>query len=149
MTYDNLTIYDVEHCILTGQITGREMDLVTPVWKYRVSGYTATHDTMAVIAKPSPNDHLVIITVYILSQGETMECSVCGIPGVRVRSTTRSYGEGATLLVIENVPVISCPHCGESYLTAETLHALEELRRHRDRYASLRPVEVALFTNEV
>jgi hypothetical protein len=29
------------------------------------------------------------------------------------------------LLVIENVPVTSCPNCGESYLTAETLHEIE------------------------
>ena len=26
----------------------------------------------------------------------------------------RSYGEGENLLVIENIPVVSCPHCGES-----------------------------------
>jgi hypothetical protein len=24
--------------------------------------------------------------------------------------------------VIKNTPLVSCPHCGESYLTAETLH---------------------------
>ena len=77
-----------------------------------------------------------------------MECAVCGKPGVRIRHSTRSYGEGATLLVIEHVPVISCPYCGESYLTAETLHALEELKQHRERYAAPRPVDVALFTTE-
>ena len=26
------------------------------------------------------------------------------------------------LLVIESIPVVSCPNCGENYLTAETLH---------------------------
>ena len=25
---------------------------------------------------------------------------------------TRSYGKGETLLIIEDVPVVSCPHCG-------------------------------------
>lgn len=50
MTNDGLAVYDVEHCILTGNIMGREMDLITPVWKYRVSGYTVTHDAMEVVA---------------------------------------------------------------------------------------------------
>ena len=44
---------------------------------------------------------------------------------------TRSYGKGANLLVIEDVPVVVCPHCGESYLTAETLHEIERIKLHR------------------
>ena len=40
--------------------------------------------------------------------------------------------------------VISCPHCGESYLSAETLHKIEEIKRDRTR-AIERPVEVASF----
>ena len=44
---------------------------------------------------------------------------------------TKSYGKGRNLLVIENVPVIMCPSCGESYLTAETLHELERIKIHR------------------
>ena len=74
-----------------------------------------------------------------------MVCAVCGQSGARIRHVTRSYGAGPTLLVVENVPVVSCPHCGESYLTAETLHALEELKQHPERYAVPRPVDVALF----
>ena len=74
-----------------------------------------------------------------------MICAICGASGARIRHVTRSYGAGITLLVIENVPVVSCPHCGESYLTAETLHALEEMKQHRERYAAARPVDVALL----
>ncbi len=72
-------------------------------------------------------------------------CDMCGREGARVRRVSRSYGKGEDLLVIENVPVISCPHCGESYLTAETLHELERIRRHRSAEASERPVAVAEF----
>ena len=39
-----------------------------------------------------------------------MVCDVCGQEGARLRRVTRSYGKGATILVIENVPVVSCPH---------------------------------------
>ena len=48
-------------------------------------------------------------------------------------------------MVIENVPIISCPSCGESYLTAQTLHAIEQIKRKRQRLATTRPVAVAEF----
>jgi len=74
-----------------------------------------------------------------------MVCDVCGKEGARVRRVTRSYGRGENLLVIENVPVVSCPHCGESYLTAETLHELERIKRQRRQVAVTRSVAVAEF----
>ena len=74
-----------------------------------------------------------------------MVCDICGKKGARVRRVARSYGQGENLLVIENVPVISCPHCGESYLTAETLHELERIKRQRRQVAVTRPVAVAEF----
>jgi YgiT-type zinc finger domain-containing protein len=58
---------------------------------------------------------------------------------------TRSYGRGTDLLVIEGVPVISCPHCGESYLTADTLHEIERLKLHRRSLAAKRSVPVVAF----
>ncbi len=74
-----------------------------------------------------------------------MICDICGEQGTRVRRVARSYGKGENLLVIENVPVISCPHCGESYLTAETLHEIERIKLHRLSFAQERPVFVAAF----
>ena len=74
-----------------------------------------------------------------------MICDICIREGARIRHVTRSYGNGQDLLVIENVPVISCPHCGESYLTAETLHELERIKLHRQNFAVKRPVAVAEF----
>lgn len=74
---------------------------------------------------------------------QQLTCDVCGRPGARLRRVSRSYGRGANLLVIENVPVITCPHCGESYLTAETLHEIDRIKRHRKSLAVERPVEVA------
>jgi len=52
-----------------------------------------------------------------------------------VRRVSRSYGKGEGLLVIENVPVVSCPNCGEGYLTAETLHEIERIKLHRKSFA--------------
>jgi len=72
-------------------------------------------------------------------------CDICGQKNARVRHVTRSYGKGKNLLVIENIPVISCPHCGESYLTAETLHEIERIRNQQQDFAKERPVPVAAF----
>ena len=72
-------------------------------------------------------------------------CDICGKEGARVRKNTRSYGKGNQLLVIENVPMISCPHCGENYLTADTMHELERIKLHRKSFASERPVRVAEY----
>ena len=72
-------------------------------------------------------------------------CDVCGQKGARVRRISRSYGKGKNLLLIENIPVVTCPHCGESYLTAETLHEIERIKLHRKALAVQRPVEVAEF----
>jgi YgiT-type zinc finger domain-containing protein len=77
---------------------------------------------------------------------KTMICDICGLEGARVRHVARSYGKGESLLVIENVPVISCPHCGESYLTADTLHEIERIKLHRQSFARERPVAVAVFS---
>jgi YgiT-type zinc finger domain-containing protein len=74
-----------------------------------------------------------------------MVCDICGREGARIRRIARTYGKGKDLLVIENIPIVSCPHCGESYLTAETLHEIERIKLHRKSFAVERPVEVASF----
>ena len=72
-----------------------------------------------------------------------MICDICGEKGARTRHITRSYGKGNNLLLIENVPTINCPHCGESYLTAETLHEIERIKLHRKNFATKRAISVA------
>jgi YgiT-type zinc finger domain-containing protein len=44
------------------------------------------------------------------------KCDNCGKIGAIQKRITRIYGRGQNALVIENVPIISCPHCGASYL---------------------------------
>ena len=76
---------------------------------------------------------------------KTLVCDNCGHEDAHLRYLTRSYGKGETLLVIENVPVVSCPSCGESYLSAETLHSIDRIRRHRKELSESRAVDVARF----
>ena len=49
------------------------------------------------------------------------------------------------MLLIEGIPMISCPHCGESWFTARTMHEIERIKRLRKSVAVKREVPVARF----
>jgi len=76
---------------------------------------------------------------------KTVRCDNCGQEGAHVRHVTRGYGKGNQLFVIENVPIVSCPHCGESYLTADTLHEIARIKLHKQAMAVERMVSVVEF----
>ncbi len=61
------------------------------------------------------------------------------------RRLPRVYGRGPTLLVVEDVPVMVCPGCGERYLTAATLQEIERIKLLRRSLAKSRNVAVANF----
>jgi hypothetical protein len=63
---DDLTVYDVESCILTGKTTERRRDRDTKESKYRVRGKTIDGADIELIGKISSTDNLLIITVYSL-----------------------------------------------------------------------------------
>jgi YgiT-type zinc finger domain-containing protein len=73
-----------------------------------------------------------------------MLCDVCGQTSAKIRHISRAYGKGDDLLVVENIPMISCPDCGESYFTADTLHEIERIKSDR-RNLVKQPVGVAQF----
>lgn len=72
-------------------------------------------------------------------------CDVCGKEGARVRRVTRSYARGKAEFLIRGIPVVSCSHCGEDYLTAETLREIERIELHRHQLAVEQPVAVAQY----
>ena len=71
-----------------------------------------------------------------------MICDLCGKDEAIVKQVTRSFGKKMDLLIIEDIPVVWCSSCGESYMTAETLHEIERIKMHRHSFAEKRPVEV-------
>jgi len=74
-----------------------------------------------------------------------MTCDICGKVGARTCKVSETCGKGEHLIVIENIPMMSCHKCGVSYFTAETLHEIERIRLHHKNFAIERPVEVAQF----
>jgi YgiT-type zinc finger domain-containing protein len=79
------------------------------------------------------------------NKGRLMICNICGKEGVKFRKITEAYSKGKDLFIIEDIPMISCPNCGESYFTAETLHEIERIKLHRKSFSERRSVEVAPF----
>ena len=64
MDEDSLSIYDVEHCILTGKLLERQKDKVTTEWKYRINGQSLGVVKLKWLQN-CPTGKLVIITVYV------------------------------------------------------------------------------------
>jgi YgiT-type zinc finger domain-containing protein len=64
---------------------------------------------------------------------------------VQLKHVTRSFDKGAALLVVESIPMWSCPSCGESYFSAQTLHEIERIKALRKSVAVKRSVPVAAF----
>lgn len=65
MSGDDLSIFDLEQAILTGQIVERQKDAETGEWKYLVKGKSVEGNAVVSVSKLSPTGKLVIITVYV------------------------------------------------------------------------------------
>lgn len=65
MDDDGLTIFDIEHCLLKGEITKCQKDMETGERKYLIGGESFNGDETTVVAKLGITGTLVIITVYL------------------------------------------------------------------------------------
>ena len=64
MNDDQLTILDVEHAILSGDIVERQRDHETLEPKYRIEGESLEGVLIETVVKISPTGKVVIMTVY-------------------------------------------------------------------------------------
>ena len=78
-------------------------------------------------------------------QETVMTCDKCGKEGAKIRRLSKSYGQGESLFVIENVPMISCPNCREMHFSTETIQEIDRIRANRQAVAVTRAVPVAVF----
>ena len=66
MDDDELSIFDIERCILTGDIIERPKDRDTEEWKYVIEGQSIAGDKVGSVTKLSITGKLIIITVYVV-----------------------------------------------------------------------------------
>ena len=74
-----------------------------------------------------------------------MKCQVCGKNTASLREVTKSFGRGPHLVVIEDIPVLSCRSCHESYITADTAREIDRIRKNRVNVGKAKRVLVASF----
>jgi YgiT-type zinc finger domain-containing protein len=74
-----------------------------------------------------------------------MKCELCGIQAAAIKKTTKSFGRGDNLVVIENIPIVHCSSCHESYLTADTVREIDRIRKNRRSLGKAKRVLVASF----
>lgn len=75
-----------------------------------------------------------------------MKCELCGAQAAVGKKTTKSFGRGESLVVIENIPIIHCTSCHDSYLTADTAREIDRIRKNRRNRGKAKRVLVASFT---
>ena len=63
MEDDELSVFDIEQCLQTGEIVARYRDHVTVGYRYLVDGHTSAGDPIVVVGKLSAGGALVIVTV--------------------------------------------------------------------------------------
>ena len=61
---DELSIFDVERVVLTGDITERQKDAEKKGWKYLVRGQALDGSEVIVVVKLGPTGKMVVITVF-------------------------------------------------------------------------------------
>src|SRR5439155_15617846 len=94
---EGLSVLDLEHAILTGEIATRQKDADTREWKYLIKGRSLSDDELVVVGKLSPTDKLLSLLSMTKQSHEASEnvCDICGRRGAIIRHVTRSYGKGA------------------------------------------------------
>ena len=65
MDDDELTVYDIECGILTGEIVERQKDRESGEWKYLIKGKTLNDIDVELATKLSITGKLVVITIFL------------------------------------------------------------------------------------
>ena len=64
MNEDDLYIFDLEQCVLTGGIIERQWDDAYGEWKYLVQGESTDGDEIVVVVKLDEQGQIIFITTY-------------------------------------------------------------------------------------
>ena len=75
-------------------------------------------------------------------QPNAERCAFCGATEVKTVYKDKLFGKGERAVVIENLPVRQCGHCGESYYDPAIAQMIDEVLAHPERHAVARQVNV-------
>ena len=79
-----------------------------------------------------------------------MQCPMCSsnVAVMKTRNHVHKTANGE-LIVITDVPVISCRECARDSLDGVTLDTIDEIRHHPETYCIVTNVGVANFSNAI
>ena len=72
-----------------------------------------------------------------------LKCGVCGAMKAYPITLSKVFGRGEKAVLIEAIPAFNCLHCNQQYIEAETMDAIDKIRRHPSAYTHKRSIDVA------
>ena len=57
-------------------------------------------------------------------------CDICGVTAAREVRRNKVFGKGSKMIVVEDIPFISCQNCGQTYITRNAMLVLDDIRTH-------------------
>ena len=82
------------------------------------------------------------MTSELNEQWNAEQCAFCGALEVKTIYKDKLFGKSEKAIVIENLPVRQCEHCGESYYDPAIAQIIDEVLAHPERHAVARQVNV-------
>lgn len=72
-----------------------------------------------------------------------LRCGVCGEKNAYPITISKVFGRGENAILIEDIPAFNCLHCHQQYIEAETMDAIDKIRRNPGAFTHKRPIDVA------
>ena len=64
-------------------------------------------------------------------------CVNCGQNAAFLKLRDEIFGRGINAVIIENIPMIECRHCGITYLSPKTSQMIDEICAHPEKHTVL------------
>lgn len=72
-------------------------------------------------------------------------CINCGNPTITEIRRDELFGSGANAVIIENIPMMKCHHCGMVYLEPKVSRMIDEICAHPQQDSSIKEKLVAEY----
>ncbi len=72
-----------------------------------------------------------------------LRCGVCGQMQAYPIVISKVFGRGEKAVLIEDIPAFNCLHCNHQYIEAETMDAIDEIRKNPHLRTQKRVIDAA------
>ena len=72
-----------------------------------------------------------------------LKCGVCGAMKAYPITLSKVFGRGEKAVLIEAIPAFNCLHCNQQYIEAETMDAIDEIRKNPHLHTQKRSIDTA------